>query len=138
MIKYKLICENSHEFEGWFQNSAAFEAQSASGQLACPACSTVKVTKAIMAPSVSSRSGTGVLNDEARQQAAAFFAKVRAEVEAKAEYVGPRFADEARRIHNEASEPKAIYGEATLDDAKALSDEGVPVFPLPRLAKDQN
>ena len=63
---------------------------------------------------------------------------MRADVKQKAEYVGPRFAEEARKIHQEDAEPRSIYGEATADDALALVEDGVPVLPLPRLPEDEN
>ena len=54
MIKYQLICENEHEFEGWFQNSDAFSEQCAASLLSCPVCETVNVRRALMAPNLAS------------------------------------------------------------------------------------
>ena len=64
--------------------------------------------------------------------------QLRAAVEEKADYVGPRFAEEARKIHYEESEARGVYGEASADEAKALAEEGIPVLPLPRLREDLN
>jgi hypothetical protein len=64
--------------------------------------------------------------------------KLRAEIEAKSEYVGPRFPDEARKIHYEEAPARGIHGEATAEEAKALSDEGIEFFPLPILPEDHN
>jgi hypothetical protein len=58
-------------------------------------------------------------------------AKLRAEVEANSDYVGVEFAAEARKIHEGEAPARAIYGEAKLDEAKALIEDGVPVLPLP-------
>ena len=54
MIKYQLICDQSHEFEGWFGDSAAFESQQASGFLTCPVCESADVRRALMAPNLAS------------------------------------------------------------------------------------
>ncbi len=64
--------------------------------------------------------------------------KLRAEVEAKSEYVGPRFPEEARKIHYEEAPPRGIYGEATREEAQALREEGIEFFPLPPLPEDHN
>jgi len=146
MIKYRLVCDDGHEWEGWFQNSAAYDAQVARGQVSCPFCATTKVAKAIMAPSVvHARSnaakqapdvpGTASPNNQTNEMLD-LARKLREEVRANAEYVGPRFADEARKIHLEESPARGIYGEATLDDAKSLAEDGIPFLPLPRLPDD--
>lgn len=137
MIKYALICDDGHEFEGWFQNADAFDIQAAGGQLCCPMCGAAGVTKAVMAPRVaSSRPAHPAHRDE--QQVAAFFEKFRAEVESTAEYVGSRFADEARKIHFEEVASRPIYGEATLEEARSLNEDGVPFMVMPRTSKSQN
>ena len=64
--------------------------------------------------------------------------KLRKVVEDNAEYVGPRFAEEARKIHYKESEEKGIYGEASPSDVKELLDEGVEIHALPVLPEDQN
>jgi hypothetical protein len=147
MIRYRLQCKKGHQFEAWFKSSAAFDRQLKQGQISCADCGSSKVTKAIMAPAVSSRTkGSDVV--VANRQAAApadkqaellsLLRRVREEVEKNAEYVGPRFAEEARKIHYEETEARGIYGEATLDDAKSLQEEGIDFYPLPRLPEEQN
>lgn len=64
--------------------------------------------------------------------------EIRKEVVAKAEYVGPRFADEARKIHHEETEKRGIWGEATLEEARELAEDGIDCLPLPRLPEDKN
>jgi hypothetical protein len=54
MIKYQLICDQNHEFEGWFQSSAAFDAQAESGLLRCPLCDSDQVKRALMTPNLAS------------------------------------------------------------------------------------
>ena len=158
MIKYSLQCDSDHQFEAWFASSAAYDKQVKRGLVACPQCGSAKVEKAIMAPNVGvkgnrkaspSPSPTAPPNLTAANTSAAeespSYAELRAlmrrmrdEVETKAEYVGPRFAEEARKIHYEEAEARGIYGEASIEDAKALHDEGVEFYPLPRLPEDQN
>lgn len=150
MIRYRLVCSTGHEFEGWFRNSAAYDAQAAAGQLVCAVCGRAEVEKALMAPSIaqggnreisrpagvpamSATDADGRLNaDRVRE----FARLLRAEVEANAEYVGQDFAEEARRIHYEESENRRIWGEASLEDAAELHDEGIAVLPLPRSPDD--
>lgn len=152
MIKYQLVCDNDHEFAGWFQNSQAFDAQVKRKLVDCPACGSNKVRKAIMAPNVATRDTDPAPIRAARSPDAAADPKLaaaraemmkamrelRRKVEENAEYVGPRFAEEARRIHYKETEEKGIYGEATLADAKALAEEGIDFLPLPVLPEDQN
>jgi hypothetical protein len=124
MIAYQLRCRNGHAFEGWFADSAAFDAQAADGKLACPSCNSRKVEKAVMAPAISGK---------AREQAEARAAlrALRRKMLANAEHVGGAFPEEARRIHYGEADERAIYGEASGDEVKSLLEEGVPVAPLP-------
>ena len=130
MIVYNLRCKNRHEFEGWFKDSAAFDAQAKSGRLLCPVCDTRKVEKAIMAPAVSGAKKSTATVDEAKKMRQ-FMTGLRKYVQENADYVGPKFAEEARKIHYGESEDRHIYGEATLEEAKELVEEGVDVAPLP-------
>ncbi|HET6927591.1 MAG TPA: DUF1178 family protein [Hyphomicrobiaceae bacterium] len=153
MILYKLQCKKGHEFEAWFASSDVFDRQKKKGQLACPSCGTKSVSKALMAPNVAPRSRrkpaperqqpTGSPKPETQRVAAhselvTALRKLRAEVEAKSEYVGPRFPEEARKIHYEEVPARGIHGEATAEEAKALSEEGIEFYPLPILPEDQN
>jgi hypothetical protein len=130
VIVYNLRCRNSHEFEGWFRDSAAFDAQSKGGKLTCPVCDSRKVEKAIMAPAVSGAKKSAVTADEAKKMRQ-FMTGLRKYVQENADYVGPNFAEEARKIHYGEAEDRHIYGEASLEEAKELVDEGVDVAPLP-------
>jgi len=130
VIVYNLRCKSSHEFEGWFKDSAAFEAQAKSGKLCCPVCDTSKVEKAIMAPAVSGAKKQTISADESRKMRQ-FMTGLRKYVRENAEYVGPKFAEEARKIHHGEGEYRHSYGEATLAEARELVEEGVDVAPLP-------
>lgn len=162
MIKYAVQCNKGHQFEGWFSDSATFDRQAKRGLIACPSCGSAKVTKALMAPNVSSstrRKGkTGASATAAKvnaqlpaapeqtqsygaavpQEVLELMRKVRDEVRANAEYVGPRFAEEALKIHHDDAPSRGIYGEASVDEVKALHDEGVDCMPLPILPEDHN
>lgn len=141
MIKYSLRCSQGDEFEAWFSNSAAYETQAAAKQILCPNCGTDRVEKALMAPNVvSGRSKhtkpESVLNPQA--EIVAMVRKLREHVAQNSEYVGPRFAEEARKIHHEEAEARGIHGEASDQDVKLLKEEGVEFYPLPALPEEHN
>ena len=133
MIRYALACEAGHEFEGWFSASADYDDQSARGLIACPVCDSREVRKQIMAPAVSAatRRDDAASPQAQRAMMAEMMTRVRRHVETNFDYVGERFADEARAIHAGKSEDRGIYGEASPDEVKALVEDGVPVAPLP-------
>jgi hypothetical protein len=140
MIKYRLACEGGHEFEAWFQSGAAYEAQTAHGQVSCPQCGTHDVGKAMMAPAVSTRAASAdntVANIPAHE-IQRLMRKIRSEVESSAEYVGTRFAEEARKIHFEEASARGIYGEASREEVRELAEDGIACFPVPRLPEDLN
>ena len=141
MIVYSLNCSEGHAFEGWFKDSAAYDAQSADGKLVCPICESRDVMKAPMAPSLPSavgeRKSAPTAPDELRKMRQ-FVTGLRKYVEQNAEYVGPRFPEEARKIHYGETEERHIYGEASIDEAKELIEEGVDVAPLPPDLSDAN
>lgn len=132
MIRYALVCDHGHEFEGWFGASADFDDQQARGLLECPACGSRSVRKQIMAPAVAgTKRTTPDLPPQARQMMMEALGKVRAHVEENFDYVGDAFASEARAIHEGRSEDRGIYGEATPSEVKKLVDDGIPVAALP-------
>ncbi len=133
MIRYALACDQGHGFEGWFSDSADFDVQQAQGRLTCPMCESRNVAKQIMAPAVACRgSGRDVAEAEGDPaRIAALMRKIRAHVEENFDYVGDRFAAEARAIHAGEAEARGVYGEASPSEVKALLDDGVPVAPLP-------
>ncbi|MEM7751000.1 MAG: DUF1178 family protein [Pseudomonadota bacterium] len=155
MIRYQLQCDKDHGFEAWFNNSAAYEKQVKRKLVVCPECGSTKISKAIMAPNVgvkgnkkseppvpAKQAARSVPVDPkvaaAQQEIMSAIRKLRKTVEENAEYVGPRFAEEARKIHYKESEEKGIYGEASPGDVKDLLEEGVEIHPLPVLPEDQN
>lgn len=126
MIRYALICEHEHAFEGWFGASADFDDQQARGLLECPVCASRAVAKQIMAPAVA---GTKRTVDRATMMEA--MSQVRRHVEENFDDVGDAFAAEARAIHEGRSEERGIYGQASPAEIRDLIDDGVPVAPLP-------
>ena len=133
MIRYALACEHEHDFEGWFGSSSDYDDQLAKGQLECPVCASRAVRKQIMAPAVAGTKKRGELAEGQPTRAMMMEAmgRVRAHVEDNFDYMGDRFADEARAIHEGRSEERGIYGEATPKEVRALVEDGVPVAPLP-------
>ena len=152
MIHYQLRCSHQHEFDGWFKDSAAFEKQARRGLVDCPVCGDVAVTRALMTPAVATRdlartdpaapteapaappapaatsmAATGKLPAHMR----AALQRLRAEVEKNCAYVGPEFAEEARKMHRGESDKRGIYGETTPEQAESLADEGIEVARIP-------
>ena len=129
MIVFKLRCSADHEFEAWFRDNAAYDQQHAKGAITCPECGDAAVEKAPMAPRL------GRSRPEPRPPSPAELRRalqqVRHHVETNCDYVGPAFAEEARRMHRGESEKRGIYGEATPAESKSLADEGIEVACIP-------
>jgi hypothetical protein len=158
MIRYNLRCDRGHAFESWFQNSSAYESQEKRKLVSCPACGSVKVERAIMAPQIVSKKGrdsaapspspaasteiaapasTPLLMAQERELRAKL-KELRDHIVKNADNVGERFPNEARKMHYGDIEHRPIYGEASPEEARSLIDEGVEVSPLPVLPDDRN
>ena len=134
MIKYALVCEHEHGFEGWFGASADYDDQQTRGLLECPVCGSGAVRKQIMAPAIAgtkAQTSGQDLKPGMREMVMEAMGKVRAHVEENFDYVGDTFAREARDIHDGKSEARGIYGEASPNEVKKLVEDGVNVAPLP-------
>ena len=148
MIHYDLHCSQDHAFDGWFKDSAAFERLAKRGLVECPHCGDTKVERALMRPAVATRvtRACRCRSRRRRRPAAATAAvaggpmpahmramlqRMRAEVEKNCDYVGPQFAEEARKIHRGESDKRSIYGETSPEQAEALADEGIEVSRIP-------
>jgi hypothetical protein len=129
MIRYDLRCANGDEFEAWFASIADYDKQAAAGMVECPHCGSPQVEKAPMAPAV--RTSRSVDARKERAVAMAMAAKVREHIKEKFDYVGDRFAEEARTMHSGVTEERAIWGEATPEQAQELAEEGIQAAPLP-------
>lgn len=141
MIRFSLLCDGEHPFEAWFSNSAAFERQNSEGLVRCPVCGSAEVQKSLMTPAVStSRKREAIDQPQTGEEPNAVSAlrTMREKLIENAQYVGGRFAEEARRIHFDEVEKRGIYGEATLDEVRSLAEDGVEFHPLPLLPEDHN
>ena len=141
MIRFALICEHEHEFEGWFRSNDDFDTQKRRGFVDCPSCGSHKVQKALMAPAVSTarkQETIALAMGEAQKQALAQLKAMAEKVRENADYVGDKFAEEARKIHFGETDPRGIYGEATLDEAKSLAEDGVEFMPIPSFPDERN
>ncbi len=135
MIVYDLKCRDGHQFEAWFRDSGAYDAQVGAGEVLCPVCGCANVQKALMAPNLSRGEvrAPAAQEDQRAAQARRALLELRRQVESNCDYVGARFPEEARRIHYGESDPRGIYGETTSEEAEALKDEGVQVQRIPWL-----
>jgi hypothetical protein len=162
MIRYALNCEHGHAFESWFQNSAAYDKQAKRSLVTCPVCGSAKVEKAIMAPRLTraesptpvqvpqmptatpalsspapGKTPVAIMSPQERELRKKL-KELRDHVTKNADYVGPRFPEQARKIHYGEVEHRSIYGEASPDEARALHEEGIEFHPLPILPDEFN
>lgn len=141
MIKYCLKCTCAHEFEAWFQSSAAYDDRIAAEQVTCPHCGSHDIDKAIMAPSVAVRSCGQEKSCPVSARPAELVQlerDIRQLLVKNAENVGTRFAEEARKIHHNEAEDRGIYGKASGEEVCALVEEGIEILALPALPEDAN
>ena len=139
MIKYNLKCKNEHEFESWFSNSAEFDKLNNKNLLECIYCSSKKIKKSIMSPMISSSKNyyhqikitDGELKNEKNN-----LIKLRNFVEKNFEYVEKDFTKKVREIFYDKKNNKAIYGKATPEEKEELSEEGINLFSIPWVNKD--
>ncbi|MGC5778378.1 DUF1178 family protein [Methylobacterium sp. NFXW15] len=152
MIRYNLVCEAAHGFECWFPSSDSYDAQVERGLVGCPHCGSTSVSKAVMAPRVARKDrepakalvsalpaeATVTMVSEPERKLRAMIKALHEHVAATSEHVGERFAEVARKIHYGEVEGRSIHGQASLDEARALIEEGIEVAPLPMLPDDRN
>ena len=154
MIRYALVCAKGHSFESWFQNSAAYDKQAKRGLVTCPLCGTAKVEKEIMSPRLSGSRRreeaptppTETTNETTpvamvspqERELRKKLKELREHLTKNADYVGPKFPEEARKMHYGEIDHRSIYGEASPDEAKKLHEEGVEFHPLPVLPDERN
>ena len=153
MIHYQLRCGQDHEFDGWFKDISTFDRQAKRGLVECPHCGDTDVSRALMTPGVPKKSSqlpTPVVTapiveaKPGRQKGGvklpaevkAMLQRLRAEVEKNCDYVGPEFAEEARKIHYGETAPRSIRGQASMQETRELLEEGIGVIPLPFPAKE--
>ena len=145
MIAYDLECRaGGHRFEGWFGSSGDFVRQQEQGLVVCPQCGSPEVTKAVMAPAVG-RKGNQVSGSRPNKPEAMSTAKMppqavelmrklasmQAEALKDSRWVGERFAEDARAMHYGERDHESIHGQATVEEARDLLEEGIEVAALP-------
>ena len=129
MILFTLRCASGHEFEGWFRDGDGFETQQKAAEIACPHCGDHQVEKALMAPNIARSRGKAPTLSPAQLRTA--LVELRRQIETNCDYVGERFAEEARKIHYGEADPHGIYGEASDDESRELAEEGIEVGRIP-------
>lgn len=144
MIRYALKCRNEHSFESWFQNAEAYESLRAAGMITCPSCQDTEVEKSLMAPQVrparqkaQQPAAAQPVTNAADGDLAEAIRVIREHVETHSVYVGERFANEARAMHEGDIPHRSIYGEVRPDEARKLLEDGVPAVPLPFIPKQK-
>ena len=161
MIRYALICEKGHDFESWFQDSAAYDKQAKRGLVTCPQCGSAKVEKAIMAPRLSATAkkrsapiqapppavdtpaapatpAPVAMMSPQEQEFRSKLKELRDHLSKNADNVGTKFPEEARKMHYGEIEHRSIYGVASAEEAQDLSEEGIEFHPLPLLPDERN
>ncbi len=161
MINFNLICGKGHAFEAWFKSSGDFDKQQAKGLILCPHCDDTQITKGLMTPNLRAKGNkrapqpqmkmppAGPLSTtsatEAQKtvsmtgKAAALYAELRAmqrRIEVECDDVGDQFAETARKIHYGEEEERGIYGITSNEESQELVDEGITIFRIPWLPKD--
>ena len=152
MIAYDLICAPySHRFEGWFASSDEYDRQLMSQLLSCPTCGSVAVAKAVMAPNIARKGNQPAVSaprpDPEMEKSVAVsnqpempaeiekaitaLGKLQSRMLENSDWVGSKFAEEARAIHYGETPERIIHGSASANEAQALFDEGITVAPLP-------
>jgi hypothetical protein len=160
MIKYALICDEHHQFESWFPNSAAYDKQAKRQLIACPQCGSTAVEKAIMAPRLAGarkaaapvelavetpapalaqaeKAPVAMLSPQ-EQEFRSKLKELRDHLTKNADNVGAKFPEQARKMHYGEIEHRSIYGEASPQEAKDLAEEGIEFHPLPILPDERN
>jgi hypothetical protein len=152
VIRYALTCDNRHGFESWFKSSTAYDEQVTRSLLVCPMCGSTKIEKAMMAPTVARRErrrpaarppagedkSPVALISERERELRGKLKELRDQLVKNADYVGPQFAEEARKMHYGEIEHRSIYGEASPEEAASLLDDGIEFQPLPYLPNERN
>ena len=126
-----LQCPHGHRFEGWFASADDFESQQSRKLVECPICGANEVSRLPSAPRLNLSGAADTKQPAGAVQMQARVMRALREILEKTENVGERFAEEARRIHYGEAQDRPIYGDASLDEAKALNDEGIRVAAIP-------
>ena len=127
MLVLNLACAQGHGFEGWFGSASDYDSQRERGLVTCPICANAEVQRMPSAP----RINTGAIEPQATKPSPEQLRQALKHIRSQTEDVGPRFAEEARRIHHGDAPERAIRGQASAEETRDLLEEGIPVLPLP-------
>ena len=139
MIKYNLKCNDGHEFESWFSNSEEFDKLNKKKLLECIYCSSKKINKSIMSPRISGLKNKNeqieILDKEFQNEKNKLF-QLRKYIEKNFDYVGKDFSKKVREVYYDKKSKKAIYGTTTIEEREELAEEGIDLFSIPWVNKD--
>ena len=139
MIKYILKCKNSHEFESWFSSSEEFDKLNKKKLLECIYCSSKNIDKSIMAPMVTNSKNKelqfDIINNDLKYKKNKLL-QIRRYIEKNFDYVGKDFSEKVREVYYDKKNKKAIYGTATIEEKKELAEEGIDLYSIPWIRKD--
>jgi hypothetical protein len=133
-----LQCTNGHTFEGWFASEDDFLAQCQKSMVQCPLCGDASIHKKLSAPRLNLSNSrqekpaeVEVLSTPTTDASVtAIWLEMARRIVANTQDVGNSFAEEARKMHYGETQERAIRGKTTLDEARALHEEGIDVLPL--------
>ncbi|MBO9677809.1 MAG: DUF1178 family protein [Acidovorax sp.] len=134
-----LHCPGGHAFEGWFASEGDFQAQLGRSLVQCPLCGSHEIRKALSAPRLNLGAQPASPPDaplpkapaHGDRAAQAAWLRMARKIMAETEDVGPRFAQEARRMHHGEIAERAIRGRSSVKETLQLLEEGIAVLPLP-------
>mgnify|MGYP001210398077 FL=1 len=139
MIKYNLKCHNDHEFESWFSNSKEFEKLNKKDLLECIFCSSKKINKSIMAPTIlnskEKNNQTEMINKDFKDEKNKLL-NLRKFIETNFDYVGKDFGKKVREVYYDKKNKNAIYGTTTPEEREELAEEGIDLLSIPWVNKD--
>lgn len=130
MIAYDIQCVNGHAFEGWFEDSDAYQTQKKKGLIGCPVCNDTQVSRIPSTFAIKSRSvatGSSLQGKNLKKMGK----EIIDFVEKNFDDVGCDFAKEALKIHYGVEEPRNIRGISTKEEEKMLKEEGIDFVKIP-------
>ena len=139
MIKYNLKCHNDHEFESWFSNSKEYDKLNKTGLLECIYCSSKRINKSIMAPTIlnskEKNKQIGMIQQDFKDEKNKLL-NLRKYIEKNFDYVGKEFSKKAREVYYDKKSKKAFYGTTTAKEREELAEEGIDLLSIPWINKD--
>ena len=141
MIKYKLFCSSCvRGFDSWFGTSKEFEKLKNKKLLSCPNCNSTKIEKSLMSPSIiNNKSKNNDLNIKKYSAVKKKLKQYKKFIKNNFDYVGENFLYEARSFHyNDKKRNKGIYGKASINEIKELSEEGIETEIIPWINDNEN